>query len=312
MSESTANVVLLPAVAPAEPLAAAVDAPETTSASTAGEPASESGAGRFPGRNLWRVLIVLELLALAFAPWIGLRYVIVKHIYNFHVVEPLGPAEKPQLLRCGQLSESGLDAAIRAHGVKTVINLRYGAEDPEIGDGVTEKDVCDRRGVKYVYMPVADVVEEHTVAIPRKDGTGKQMLVPWCVADFLKIMDDPANRPVLLHCRVGKHRTGILTAVWQLEQIPAKASGEDLRRLRAKVINDMVSCGFLLDDRPVYWKERAFIESYQPRGTAGSDLILPYLDRTVEPGQPRPAKTHAPREQRPFDETEPAGSSRGK
>jgi hypothetical protein len=30
-------------------------------------------------------------------------------------------------------------------------------------------------------------------------------------------MDDPANYPVLLHCRAGLHRTGVLTAVYRME-----------------------------------------------------------------------------------------------
>jgi protein-tyrosine phosphatase len=40
---------------------------------------------------------------------------------------------------------------------------------------------------------------------------------PSAVAPFLAIMDDPANYPVLIHCRAGLHRTGIYSAIYRME-----------------------------------------------------------------------------------------------
>ena len=40
---------------------------------------------------------------------------------------------------------------------------------------------------------------------------------PETIDAFLKLMDDPANRPVLIHCRAGLHRTGCLVAVYRME-----------------------------------------------------------------------------------------------
>ena len=167
MSESTANAVLLPGVAAAGPDIGAVAARES-SPSAADVSAADAGSVPPWAQPGLALLIVIELLLLAFLPPAFMRYVSVKHIYNFHVVGPLGADGKPKLLRCGQLSETGLDAAIRPHGIKTVVNLRYGAEDPGIGNGVTEKTSATLLGAKIVYMPVADVVEQHTVALPRQ------------------------------------------------------------------------------------------------------------------------------------------------
>jgi protein tyrosine/serine phosphatase len=36
------------------------------------------------------------------------------------------------------------------------------------------------------------------------------------VARFLAIVNDPANRPVFVHCQVGRHRTGAMTAIYRL------------------------------------------------------------------------------------------------
>ena len=40
---------------------------------------------------------------------------------------------------------------------------------------------------------------------------------PRVIDEFLALMDDPANRPVLLHCKAGLHRTGVLVAVYRME-----------------------------------------------------------------------------------------------
>ncbi len=35
------------------------------------------------------------------------------------------------------------------------------------------------------------------------------------VARFLAIVNDPANQPVFVHCHVGRHRTGVMTAIYR-------------------------------------------------------------------------------------------------
>ena len=36
------------------------------------------------------------------------------------------------------------------------------------------------------------------------------------VVQFLKLVNDPANQPVYVHCQGGRHRTGIMTAVYRM------------------------------------------------------------------------------------------------
>jgi tyrosine-protein phosphatase SIW14 len=33
---------------------------------------------------------------------------------------------------------------------------------------------------------------------------------------FLKIVNDPANQPVFIHCKGGRHRTGAMTAIYRI------------------------------------------------------------------------------------------------
>lgn len=49
------------------------------------------------------------------------------------------------------------------------------------------------------------------------------------IATFLSIVNDPANQPVYVHCVGGKHRTGVMTAIYRMTQenwAPARAFQE--------------------------------------------------------------------------------------
>jgi tyrosine-protein phosphatase SIW14 len=39
---------------------------------------------------------------------------------------------------------------------------------------------------------------------------------PAQIAQFLKLVNDPAAQPVYVHCQGGRHRTGIMTAVYRM------------------------------------------------------------------------------------------------
>jgi protein tyrosine/serine phosphatase len=38
------------------------------------------------------------------------------------------------------------------------------------------------------------------------------------VAEFLKIVMEPLNQPVYVHCVGGRHRTGVMTAIYRMTQ----------------------------------------------------------------------------------------------
>ena len=41
---------------------------------------------------------------------------------------------------------------------------------------------------------------------------------PSAIDQFLKLVNDPANQPVYVHCMGGRHRTGALTAAYRMTQ----------------------------------------------------------------------------------------------
>jgi protein tyrosine/serine phosphatase len=84
-------------------------------------------------------------------------------------------------------------AALSALGVKTVIDLQdYG--DP------AEPAEARAAGLNYVRIGMT------TRIVP----TAAQL------AQFLSIVNDPAQQPVYVHCAGGHHRTGVMTAVYRM------------------------------------------------------------------------------------------------
>ena len=143
-----------------------------------------------------------------------------------------------KLYRCGTLPAEGFREAFQRFGIKTVINLREEGDagrDPLLATDwlaswrgkrtVPESEVCKVAGVRYVQ------IEGGVLDDPDRPPGGR----PQMIDDFLSVCDDPANRPVLIHCKAGRDRTGLLTAVWRMEY-----DG----RTRAEAVAELKANGF--------------------------------------------------------------------
>ena len=84
-------------------------------------------------------------------------------------------------------------ADLAAIGVKTVIDLT------KDGDR-SEPAAVQRTGMRFFRIPMT------THNVPTEAD----------LARFLQIVDDPANQPVYVHCQGGRHRTGVMTAVFRM------------------------------------------------------------------------------------------------
>ncbi|HEU4715044.1 MAG TPA: dual specificity protein phosphatase family protein [Pyrinomonadaceae bacterium] len=84
-------------------------------------------------------------------------------------------------------------AALKAMGVKTIVDLRK--------DYVPEaRQWANELGLNYFNIPLK----------PSKAATKEQ------TEYFLSLVNDPANGPVYVHCKGGRHRTGALTAAYRI------------------------------------------------------------------------------------------------
>ena len=95
---------------------------------------------------------------------------------------------------------------LAALGIGTVIDLR---DDPTS----YEKQSVEAAGMKYVNIPMSDKQYPETAKIEQ----------------FLKLVDDPATGKFYVHCAGGRHRTGVMGAVyrfnhynWNYDQVYAE------------------------------------------------------------------------------------------
>ena len=82
---------------------------------------------------------------------------------------------------------------LAAMGVKTVIDFQ---EDGERN----EQQMVEGAGMKFYRIGLSDS------SWPSRDKPEQ----------FLKIVNDPANQPVFVHCHGGRHRAGIMTAIYRM------------------------------------------------------------------------------------------------
>jgi len=100
--------------------------------------------------------------------------------------------------------------ALRDLGIQTVIDLTDNTPQ--------EKGYVETLGMTYVNIAIPD----------KKDPTNEQ------IAQFLKLVNDPATGKFYVHCAGGRHRTGVMGAVyrfnnyqWNFNQVYAEMQNFD-------------------------------------------------------------------------------------
>jgi len=96
-------------------------------------------------------------------------------------------------------------ASLKALGIQTVIDLT--------DDSPEEKGYVEAQGMRYV-----------NIAIPDKHDPSDAQ-----IQDFLKLVNDPATGKFYVHCAGGRHRTGVMGAIyrfhnyhWNFDQVYAE------------------------------------------------------------------------------------------
>ena len=122
---------------------------------------------------------------------------------RFQIVEP------GQFYRSGQMTVGRLENVARKHGIRTIINLRGPRPDEAWYD--RERTACAKLGVSHHDL-------EWTMdTLPEPDS----------LAQLLALFEQ-AERPILVHCQGGTHRSGVAAACYVLLSggTPAQAREE--------------------------------------------------------------------------------------
>ena len=106
----------------------------------------------------------------------------------------------------GERPDDGDYASLAALGVKTIIDLTDNSKE-------YEQPAVERAGLRYINIPMVDK------SYPTMDQ----------INAFLKVVDDPETGKFYVHCAGGRHRTGVVGAVyrfkydnWNLDQVLAE------------------------------------------------------------------------------------------
>ena len=155
-----------------------------------------------PVRPARRRVLVFVLAAAVAATYFAFWH---HHLKRFQVVRA------GVFYRVAQPSEFGMRYLVRDCGVRTVVSaqlfdfrLRSGLYDAGHPDGDRESEYVSKLGARGVQWPMGP-------------EAFWPWLTPWQFEEFFKLMDDPANWPVAVHCQGGRHRTGTLAALFRLE-----------------------------------------------------------------------------------------------
>jgi protein tyrosine phosphatase (PTP) superfamily phosphohydrolase (DUF442 family) len=100
---------------------------------------------------------------------------------------------------------------LAAIGITTIVDLRNDPKD-------YEKREAEAAGIRYVNIPMSDKDYPETAAIDQ----------------FLRLVDDPTTGKFFVHCAGGRHRTGVIGAVyrfnrynWNYDQVYAEMKKYD-------------------------------------------------------------------------------------
>jgi tyrosine-protein phosphatase SIW14 len=188
-------------------------------------------------------LLVAALLVAG--PW-GYAHYRQSHIRNFRAVR------EGVLYRSGQMTITGLKAAVHERGIKTVITLRDSASASEPPPDLSEENYCLAEGLNYVRISPRTWWSPDG-SIPAEIG----------VRRFLEVMDNADNFPVLIHCFAGIHRTGAFCAIYRMEY--DRWSNEE-------AIAELYACGYkYLEDE---WDLLDFLKSYVPRWKRNPSQVM--------------------------------------
>ena len=181
------------------------------------------------------------------------------------------------LYRSAQPTTRQLANLVKDHGLRTLLIVREGNSD-RVDDEIA---FAREHRLNVVHIPV----------VSRKPIPEDQ------VRRFFACVDDPANRPILIHCSAGRHRTGYLCALYRIER-----QGWSVER----AMEEMLSFGFdtegeavVLDQLRQYAAARATTPmtttSSGPSALGGRSRLNGRLDDAAfAASYPRPVSFAAP------------------
>ena len=141
-----------------------------------------------------------------------------------------------KLYRSGTLKPQHLEKVLDHFQIKTVVSLRTEGENAQGSWYAAEREICRRKGVDLRELPIDEPPSEEQVT------------------QWLDLLAQEDRAPILVHCKHGSVRTGIMVAIYQMEY---------LRQDNEKTLSELPLFGHDMSD-PVRLPLREFLLNYIP------------------------------------------------
>ena len=153
---------------------------------------------------LWRWVLSI-LLGLGLAGLGAQAAELAAPIFNFHVVQT-DASGQATVYRSGQPKTDADWAYLQQRGVRSVLKLNR--HDAEV-DAAQEMAQAQRHGIRLipVYMQPEDFPHNWNLWAHPDEAT---------LMRAVKVLEDPANAPILVHCAHGQDRTGRVVAAYSV------------------------------------------------------------------------------------------------
>ncbi len=129
-----------------------------------------------------------------------------KYVYDMNINHNFETITEGKVYKSGVIPPDELETYIKKYKIKSIVDLRF----PGTGDDVNNpENVAELEAEKSAVAKINDVnyFNDGSDQVPTKDN----------LVLFYKIMDNPANYPVLIHCYHGVGRAELYSAVYRIE-----------------------------------------------------------------------------------------------
>lgn len=129
-----------------------------------------------------------------------------KYVYDMHINHNFETITEGKVYKSGVIPPDEIDDYVKEYKIKSIIDLRF----PGTGDEVNNPEI-----------PAELIAEKEAISkikgVNYFNNGSDQVPKPHNLDTFFKIMDDPKNYPVLIHCYHGVGRAEMYSAIYRIE-----------------------------------------------------------------------------------------------
>ena len=129
-----------------------------------------------------------------------------KYVYDMHINHNFETITEGKVYKSGVIPPDEIEDYVKEYKIKSIIDLRF----PGTGDEVNNPEI-----------PTELTAEKEAIAkikgVNYFNNGSDQVPEPHNLDTFFKIMDDPENYPVLIHCYHGVGRAEMYSAIYRIE-----------------------------------------------------------------------------------------------